>query len=205
MIGILDYGMGNLKSVANSLAYLGLESEVIESPEDFENITHLIIPGVGAFPKAMNSIKEKGFLEPIRAFADSGNPVLGICLGMQLLADRGTEVKESEGLGLIPGAIELMKPEGHRIPHIGWNGIKVKQDPQLFEGVKKAADVYFVHSYHFMPKDDANVVATTEYGDEFVSVVTNKRGNVIGTQFHPEKSQKQGLRMLDNFSRMQPC
>lgn len=205
MIGILDYGMGNLKSVANSLAFLGLESSLIESTEGFSGITHLIIPGVGAFPKAMNCIKGKGFLEPIRSFADSGKPVLGICLGMQLLADTGAEVTDTEGIGLIAGSIELMEPKGNRIPHIGWNGILVKRDLGLFESVKKTADVYFVHSYHFAAKHAKNIVATTDYGHEFVSIVANMRGNVIGTQFHPEKSQKQGLRMLENFSRMQPC
>lgn len=205
MIGILDYGMGNLKSVANSLTYLGLESFILEKTEDFEDISHLIIPGVGAFPKAMSRINEKGFVEPIRSFADSGKPVLGICLGMQLLADMGTEVEETEGLGLVDGTIKIMKPEGLRIPHIGWNGFQIKNDLGLFEGVKKTADVYFVHSYHFVPGNEENIVATTEYGQDFVSIVSNDRGNVIGTQFHPEKSQKQGLKMLDNFSRMQPC
>ncbi len=205
MIGILDYGMGNLKSVTNSLTFLGLESSVIDSVENFNGITHLIIPGVGAFPKAMSSIKDKGYFDPIKTFADSGKPLLGICLGMQLLADKGTEVAETEGLGLIPGTIELMKAEGYRIPHIGWNGINLKRDPGLFEGVKKSADVYFVHSYHFATKSEENIVAVTDYGNEFVSIVANEKGNVIGTQFHPEKSQKQGLRMLDNFSRMKAC
>lgn len=205
MIGVLDYGMGNLKSVSNSLAFLGLESQIIDAPDDFDQISHLIIPGVGAFPKAMNSISEKGFLQPIRQFAQDGKPILGICLGMQLLADVGTEVATTEGLSLIPGAINVMKPEGLRIPHIGWNGMIFKKDHDLFESVKKAADVYFVHSYHFVPENSDCIVAQTEYGEEFVSVVSNEKGNVIGTQFHPEKSQKQGLKILDNFARMESC
>lgn len=205
MIGVLDYGMGNLKSVSNSLAFLGLESQIIDAPADFDQISHLIIPGVGAFPKAMHSISEMGFLQPIRQFAQDGKPILGICLGMQLLADVGTEVATTEGLGLIPGAINVMKPEGLRIPHIGWNGMIFKKDHDLFESVKKVADVYFVHSYHFVPENPDCIVAQTEYGEEFVSVVSNEKGNVIGTQFHPEKSQKQGLKILDNFARMESC
>lgn len=205
MIGILDYGMGNLKSVQNSLSYLELENLVIDASTQFDEIGHLIIPGVGAFPKAMERILNKDYIRPIKEFAASGKPILGICLGMQLLADLGTEVEECEGLGLIPGIIELMKPSGLRIPHIGWNALKVNQSPVLLEQVKKSADVYFVHSYHFKAKEDRNVVARTPYGDDFVSIVQNSKGNVIGTQFHPEKSQKQGLKMLENFSRMPSC
>lgn len=205
MIGILDYGMGNLKSVKNSLSFLSLDSLIIESPNQFQAIRHLIIPGVGAFPMAMERILNKGFLEPIKSFAESGQPILGICLGMQLLADTGTEVKECDGLGLIPGRIELMGPEGLRIPHIGWNALQLKQPSNLLEEVKKTADVYFVHSYHFNASNEDNIVATTPYGEDVVAIVQNDKGNVIGTQFHPEKSQKQGLKMLENFSRMVAC
>lgn len=205
MIGILDYGMGNLKSVQNSLSYLGLENQIIASSSHFDCISHLIIPGVGAFPKAMERIQSMNFLDSIRSFADSGKPILGICLGMQLLADLGTEVENCDGLGLIPGSIELMKPNGLRIPHIGWNALNVRQSISLLDQVKKTADVYFVHSYHFNAKDENNIVATTPYGEDVVSIVRNSKGNVIGTQFHPEKSQKQGLKMLENFSRMESC
>lgn len=205
MIGVLDYGMGNLMSVRNSLENLFFESKVISSPDDFSDITHLIIPGVGAFPEAIRNIKEQGYLTPIRQFANEGKPLLGICLGMQLLANGGDEVTQTEGLGLINGWIKKMKPDGLSVPHIGWNELRFIQDHPIFEGVKKTSDVYFVHSFYFDAYDNSNIVTTTDYGFDFVSVVKNDRGNVVGTQFHPEKSQKQGLRILENFAKMKPC
>lgn len=205
MIGILDYGMGNLMSVVNSLSFLHLEHKVVQDSSEISGLTHLIIPGVGAFPKAIKNLIDKGFLEEIKMFAESGKPILGICLGMQLLADKGTEVEDCQGLGLIDGVVRVMKPDNLRIPHIGWNSYKKVNDHPILNGVKESADVYFVHSYHFEVSNKENIVAATDYGLSFISIVSNTRGNVIGTQFHPEKSQKQGLRMLKNFSEMQQC
>ena len=157
MIGILDYGMGNLKSVANSLEFLSIKHSIIRSQLDFKSISHLIIPGVGTFPKAMKNIHSHGYFNPVQDFALSGKPILGICLGMQLLADEGTEVETCRGLGLIKGKVIKMTPHNLRIPHIGWNSLKIVQDIKLFEGVKKSADVYFVHSYHFIPSNQDNI------------------------------------------------
>lgn len=202
MIGILDYGMGNLSSVRNALNFLQVESVIISSPDQIKEVSNLIIPGVGAFGAAMKNISEAGFIGPIRAFAESGKPMLGICLGMQLLATEGTEPEICSGLDLIKGRVEMLQAENLSLPHMGWNGIKLKSEHPILEGVKMSADFYFVHSFIFMPSDKKNVLTTTEYGTEFTSIITNEIGNVIGIQFHPEKSQKQGLKILDNFSKM---
>jgi len=199
MIGVLDYGMGNISSVTNVLNFLEAENMIISEKVQFNLISHLIIPGVGAFARAIENIEERGFLEPIREFANSGQPVLGICLGMQLLADKGTEPYDCYGLGLVAGTVILMKSQDLRIPHMGWNGIRILQDHAVLEAIKKTADFYFVHSFRFVAKDDKNIIALTDYGEEFPSIISNDAGNVMGIQFHPEKSQKQGLKILRNF------
>lgn len=200
MIGVLDYGMGNLSSVTNALEYLGLENRIIYSPEDFKTISHLIIPGVGSFAKAMENLKERGYVEAIRSFNNQGLPILGICLGMQLLAEKGTEPYECEGLGLIKGSVEIFPENSVRVPHVGWNGIKIVNNHPILEDVKQTADFYFVHSYQFHVQNENNIISTTDYGFEFPSIVMNENQNVVGIQFHPEKSQKQGLQILTNFS-----
>ena len=205
MIGILDYGMGNISSVINTLEFLRSDYKIINSNIDFNQCSHLIIPGVGSFGKAMSNIENYGLKESIKKFAKSGKPVLGICLGMQLLADVGFEPEETIGLGLIPGEVLLIDFEEVRIPHIGWNGINVINDHPILKGVKLSADFYFVHSYHYIPKSEESIITTTEYGDTFVSIIQNKQKNVIGIQFHPEKSQKQGLKIIDNFINMNIC
>lgn len=202
MIGILDYGMGNLSSVRNALNFLQIESLIISSPDHLTEVSHMIIPGVGAFSAAMDNIIKAGFLEPIRTFAGSGKPIMGICLGMQLLATEGTESEICRGLDLIKGRVEMLQVENLSLPHMGWNGINLKSEHPIFEGVKMNADFYFVHSFVFKPADLTNVLTTTDYGTDFTSIITSGAGNVIGIQFHPEKSQKQGLKILDNFSKM---
>lgn len=202
MIGILDYGMGNLSSVTNALDYLGIKSVIIKEEAGFENISHLIIPGVGSFGKAMDNIIERNFIAHIQDFDKKGLPILGICLGMQLLSEFGTEPIECSGLGVIEGRVELLPTECTRIPHVGWNGIKVVTDHPILENVKRSADFYFVHSYRFVTTKQQNIVAETHYGVEFPTIVSNDRGNVVGIQFHPEKSQKQGLQILTNFSNL---
>ena len=187
------------------LDFLFLENTIVSNPEDFKNITHLIIPGVGAFPEAIENIKNGSFHQPILDFAKEGNPILGICLGMQLLASFGEEVERTAGLGLIPGRVILMNPKDLTIPHIGWNGLSYLKAHPIFDGVKKGADLYFVHSYYFKTENDNNILCETTYGDKFPSVVVNDLGNVVGMQYHPEKSQKQGLKILENFSRMEKC
>ncbi len=200
MIGIVDYGMGNLYSVKNILDYLTIESLIIETADDFKKCTHVIIPGVGSFGKAMENLHSKSFVNPIREFADSGKPVLGICLGMQLFADSGVEPVFTKGIGLIPGTVEMLSTKKNRIPHMGWNGIQIVNDHPILDSVKARADFYFVHSFAFKATSQDNIVATTEYEFDFTSIVANTRGNVIGIQFHPEKSQKQGLKIVENFS-----
>lgn len=201
MIGILDYGMGNLMSVSNALDYLKLKSIIIEDPEEIKSLSHLIIPGVGAFPYAMEIIRSKELFDPILDFANTGKPLLGVCLGMQLLATHGDEITLTDGLGLISGRVSKLETN-FRIPHMGWNGLNIERDHPILKGVKKDSDVYFVHSYCFQCTNESNVLTSTEYGVSFSSMIANKEGNVIGAQFHPEKSQKQGLRILKNFSEM---
>ena len=200
MIGIIDYGMGNLHSVKNALEFLAIENQIIADPSEIESMDKIIIPGVGSFKRAMDNLHEKNFVDPLVKFGNSGKYLLGICLGMQLLAETGTEPTISSGLGLIPGSIELLKSDILRIPHMGWNGLKIKNDHPILEGVKLGADFYFVHSYAFHVESDENIVAVTPYGYDVPAIVKNKTGNIIGIQFHPEKSQKQGLKLIENFS-----
>lgn len=201
MIGVLDYGMGNLSSVTNALNYLGIENRIINTKDSFSTISKLIIPGVGAYARAMENMHKLQYVDSIREFAFTGRPVLGICLGMQLLSTIGTEPYPVEGLGLIDGEV-LGFPEdfGFRIPHVGWNGITLLNDHPILDGVKLKADFYFVHSYYFGGIKEKNIIAATEYGFDYPSIICNNDRNVIGIQFHPEKSQKQGLQILENFS-----
>jgi imidazole glycerol-phosphate synthase subunit HisH len=199
MIGIIDYGMGNLRSVFNALDFLNAKSKIISNPSEFSGLSHLIIPGVGSFSKAMKNFREKEFVEPVYEFAKSGKQILGICLGMQLLADCGYEPEKTNGLGLIKGEVIKFNRIEHRIPHMGWNSINIKKENKLFEGIKKEADFYFVHSYYFVPENESDVLTRTNYGIEFTSAVS--KDNITGFQFHPEKSQKQGLKILENFIR----
>lgn len=201
MVGILDYGMGNLMSVSNALDYLKIKNTIVEDSEKIKTLSHLIIPGVGAFPYAMDIIRSRELFDPILDFANEGNPVLGVCLGMQLLASHGEEMKKTDGLGLISGRVSKIETK-YRIPHMGWNGLKIQRDHPILRGVKKDSDVYFVHSYCFQCANQSNILTSTEYGVIFTSMIANEEGNVIGAQFHPEKSQKQGLRILKNFSEM---
>lgn len=197
MIGILDYGMGNLMSVFNALEFLGAKSKLIKSPEETISCSHLVIPGVGAFAKAMANIKDKNFDESIYEFVKTGKPLLGICLGMQLLTDFGYEPEKTAGLGLIKGEVVMFNGIKERIPHMGWNSIELQKDHYIFAGVKNSADFYFVHSYYFKPENNSDILSKTEYGITFASSVS--RENITGLQFHPEKSQKQGLKILENF------
>lgn len=197
MIGIVDYGMGNLRSVYNAVEFIGSKAKLLETKEDFSDISHLIIPGVGAFASAMTNLKSKELIEPIHNFVASGNPVLGICLGMQLLASSGNEPTETTGLDIIPGSVRKFDIPEMRIPHVGWNSIELEREHYLFQGIKNGVDFYFVHSYFFSPLQEPDVLAYSDYGIKFPSVVN--RDNVTGIQFHPEKSQKNGLKILENF------
>lgn len=196
-IGIVDIGIGNLGSLRNALHSQGWDSVFVSEPSGLEGLTHLLLPGVGAFSAAVKRLHDSGLFEPIGRFAAEGRPVMGICLGMQLLAERGTEGGDIEGLGLVPGRVVPIDAPGLRLPHMGWNNAHQAQPHPLLEGIRNDVDFYFVHSYRFAPTYAKNVLAHTEYGERFASIVG--QGNVVGAQFHPEKSQSNGLRLLDNF------
>lgn len=198
MIAIVDYGAGNLFSVKNALDYLGIENEVAGAPEALSAADALILPGVGAFPDAMRQLEKAGFVGPLRREARK-KPLLGICLGMQLLFDRGYEFEECEGLGLIPGEVRKMEPVGLKIPHMGWNALRYKNPCPLLEGIPEGGWAYFVHSYAAVTPAE-NIAATTDYGGPVPALVA--RGRVFGAQFHPEKSSRMGLAILRNFAKL---
>lgn len=209
MIGIVNYGMGNLRSVQKALQRVGAQAEVIDSPSQIESAERLILPGVGAFADGMIHLRERGMVEPLLGYADSGKPVMGICLGMQLLFDSSTEDAPSPdepvpGLGILPGKVVRFKedqgPDQPRlkVPHMGWNEIAFAPGTPLFAGLETGDHVYFVHGYFCVPTDTSDIAATTGYGGTYCSAV--HRGNVWATQFHPEKSQQVGLKILENFA-----
>lgn len=201
MIVIVDYGMGNKQSVLNALTFLGVEAEISADPERVRRAERLILPGVGAFGAAMENLNRSGLREAMNeAVLTRGKPFLGICLGMQLVAGRGTEKGLFDGLGWIGGEVRLLSPESPdvKLPHVGWNDIEITFQHPLFQGLKKERAFYFVHSYGFCPDNPAHVTARCDYGGEFVAAVG--RDNIFATQFHPEKSQKNGLTILENFA-----
>lgn len=200
MIGIIDYGMGNLRSVQKAVERSNVQASIITQPQQFAECDKLILPGVGAFKDAIQHLNERDMSEPIRAFVASGKPMLGICLGLQLLFDVSEEDGEHEGLGLIGGRVVRFQPDDHalKVPHMGWNAINWSDSPNpLLTGITPGSHVYFVHSYFACPTDDAVIGTTTDYAGTFCSSV--RKGNLYATQFHPEKSQNIGLRMLANF------
>ena len=196
MITIIDYGAGNLFSVQNALNYLGVENRISSRAEDIISADKLILPGVGAFPDAMKMLDEAGLTDVIKEQAKL-KPLMGICLGMQMLFDKSYEFGETAGLGLIPGTVELMHPADDLvIPHIGWNALEKNEPCALLDGVNEGDYVYFVHSFAAVT-DSKNVVAYCDYGMKVPALVTS--GKVYGCQFHPEKSGKTGLTILKNF------
>ncbi len=199
MTGVIDYGVGNLASVRHALERVGAPVEVFRDPECAGRFDRLILPGVGSFQRAMQSLAERGWPDHLRAHVAAGRPLLGICLGMQLLFDQGTEHGVTPGLGLINGTVERLEPTApNKVPHVGWNGLHHVRSHPLFKGVKPGVDFYFVHSYHCVPTDPRDVVATCDYGGAFVACAAH--GSAIGMQYHPEKSQPIGMRILENFA-----
>jgi glutamine amidotransferase len=196
VIAVLDYGMGNLRSVEKAFEHVGAEVEITHEAERIRAASGLVLPGVGAFPKAMGAIRERRLDELIQERRTAGVPLLGICLGMQLLFESSTELGGAEGLGLLPGEVRELDAPGLKIPQIGWNAVTWKQDSPLIEGLSDPAAFYHVHS--FAPDASNGVVlGTADYGSEFVSAVAGD--GVWGVQFHPEKSGPDGLALLDNF------
>lgn len=197
-IGIVSVGIGNLGSVQHALYSQGWDSVPVRTAADMDGLTHLILPGVGAFSAAMQRLGDAGLIAPIRDAAADGLPILGICLGMQLLATEGTEGGSVEGLGLIDGRVVPIIPvRGQRLPHTGWNEMHQLRKHPVLSGIRDNADFYFVHSFKFEPEVPETSLGTTEDFTNFVSAVG--KANVVGFQFHPEKSQINGLRLLDNF------
>jgi imidazole glycerol-phosphate synthase subunit HisH len=200
VIALVDYGMGNRRSVAKAFEHVGAAARFTADPRDLRAADGLVVPGVGAFPPAMARLRELGLDEVVREQAGAGAPVLGICLGFQLLYTRSEEHEEVEGLGLLAGTVTRLRAPGLKIPHIGWNEVVLERPSALTEGFGATASFYHVHSYAPRPDDDAEVVGRGEYGERFVSIV--ERGTIMGAQFHPEKSSRNGLALLRNFTRV---
>lgn len=192
---IIDYGVGNLKSVSNALSYLGQQSRVTGDGAELERAEAIILPGVGAFPDAADKLRQAGLEQPLLRQVGR-KPILGICLGMQLLFQQGLEGRPCRGLGLIEGRVEPI-PTRFKLPHIGWNSLHLSGPCPLFAGLEEGAHVYFVHSFHGVADRPEQVTATTDYGLPVTAAVQN--GLVFGTQFHPEKSGEAGLQILKNF------
>jgi len=200
VIAIIDYKMGNLRSVQKGFEHAGVTDVVVtDDPAVVERADGIVLPGVGAFRDAANNLKLSGVEDVLRHKVGHGTPFLGICLGLQLLADIGLEDGEWAGLGLIPGTCERL-PGGVKIPHIGWNTVEYPRDSALFDGIAESTAFYFVHSYRVVPADDSAIIGSTEYGVRFAAAVQS--GNVFAVQFHPEKSSTSGLKLLANFGRI---
>lgn len=201
MLSIIDYGMGNLRSVQKAFEKLGSPAEIVTRPEQVRAARKLVLPGVGAFRDAIHELKRLELVEPIREHVQADKPFLGICLGLQLLFDVSHEDGEWPGLGILPGEVLRFPAQpGLKVPHMGWNSLQAVGSPRLLEGLAPDASVYFVHSYYVAPRDESIIAARTDYALPFTSMV--ERGNLFATQFHPEKSQKVGLKLLANFARM---
>lgn len=195
---IVDYGVGNLKSVTNAMDYLGLKTCITSDAAELERANAIILPGVGAFPDAAEKLRIPG-LDKVLIAQAAKKPILGICLGMQLLFDRGEEVRPCDGLGLVPGKVARIET-GYKLPHIGWNSLKFQNDSPIFKGLDDGAYVYFVHTFCGYAGCENDVIARTDYGASVVAAVSH--GNVFGCQFHPEKSGKIGLAILKNFGEL---
>ena len=195
---IVDYGVGNLKSVANAMAYIGQRTLVTGDAGELERADAIILPGVGAFPDAAEKLRASG-LDRVLRIQSAKKPILGICLGMQLLFDGSEEVRPCKGLGLVGGWVDQIQTD-RKLPHIGWNSLTFHNDSPLFKGLDDGAYVYFVHSFCGYAQHEENVIARTEYGTSVVAAVG--RGNVFGCQFHPEKSGEVGLQILKNFGEL---
>lgn len=199
MIAIIDYGMGNLRSVQKALEKVGAEAKFTASPMDIIKADKVVLPGVGAMAPAMQKLQELGLVDVIRRVTREGKPFLGICLGLQLLFETSTEGGRSEGLRILNGTVERFQ-QG-KVPHMGWNQIKIQPaGGQMFASIPDASDVYFCHSYYVNPKDKTIAASMTNYGIDYISAVAVR--NIWGMQFHPEKSQAVGLQILKNFAQL---
>jgi glutamine amidotransferase len=198
-IVIVDYGSGNLRSVQKGFEKGGYEAIVSDSPSVVSNATHLVVPGVGAFSACMKNLERLHLLKPIKEAILSGKPYLGICLGLQILFTEGEEFGSFPGLDIIPGKVVRFPENELKVPHIGWNQIAIKKESPLLSGIQQSQYFYFVHSYYGLPNAEKDVVTATHYGVEFPSAIA--KDNIFACQFHPEKSQAKGLRILSNFAK----
>jgi glutamine amidotransferase len=199
-IAILDYGMGNLRSVEKAFERVGADVVRTADPDVAAGSEGLVLPGVGAFPRAMERIGDLGFDRLVREHAAAERPVLGICLGMQLLFERSSELGGEDGLGLLPGSVEPLEAEGLKVPHIGWEPVSWRRESALTEAIDSGTPFYFVHSLTPVPEEEGEVLGTATYGERFACAV--ERPPLYGFQFHPEKSSAAGLRLLENFARV---
>ncbi len=200
-IAIIDYGMANLRSVQKGFEQVGARAEIITEPEQIDRAEKFVLPGVGAFQDAVATLRQHGHDQAIRRHIERGKPFLGICLGLQMLFDVGYEDGEHRGLGVLRGKcvrFDVDEQLGLKVPHMGWNQLDVRSRSPLFNDLPPNSSVYFVHGYHVVPDDESVVATTTDYGRPFVSSIW--RDNVMATQFHPEKSQRVGLKILENFA-----
>ena len=200
-IGIVNYGMGNLRSVEKAVERVGAVPVISGDPEQLAELDGLILPGVGAFPKAMERIRETGLDRFLHERAEAGTPILGVCLGMQLLCDFSTEGGGASGLGLLPGEVRELDAKGLKLPHIGWSPLRIERQTRLTEGIDSGEPFYFVHSFAPDPEPE-HLLASASHGERFAAVIGADRAGiqVYGAQFHPEKSSTAGLRMLGNFA-----
>jgi len=200
MIAIIDYGMGNLRSVQKALEKSGAQTLITQKTNDITNAQKVVLPGVGAMQPAMEKLQNLGLIDAIKEATESGKPFLGICLGLQLLFETSFEGGEVKGLGIIPGTVERFTPE-LKVPHMGWNALDIQaSNCPIFEGIPKGTFTYFCHSYYVKPKDEKVIATKTDYGIMFTSSIW--QNNVFGVQFHPEKSQETGIKILENFTRL---
>lgn len=201
MIAIIDYQMGNLRSVQKGFERVGHAAVVTSDPAELARADKIVLPGVGAFPDAIAELRRRELVGPIHAAIDSGKPFLGICLGLQLLFDVGYEGGRHEGLGVLRGEVVRFElPHEYKVPHMGWNSLEFAHRAPIFAGLDEGAHCYFVHSYYVVPRDESVIATRTPYPAPFCSSIW--RGNLFATQFHPEKSQQQGLRILQNFAEL---
>jgi glutamine amidotransferase len=201
MIAIIDYQMGNLRSVQKGFEKVGHAAIITSDPDELARADKIVLPGVGAFVVAMDELKKRDLVEPIRRAVAANKPFLGICLGLQLLFEVGHEDGRHEGLGLLPGEVVRFElPAEYKVPHMGWNQLSIRRPAPLLAGLNDGVHCYFVHSYYVVPRDSAIIAAETSYSAPFCSMIW--RDNLFATQFHPEKSQRTGLRMLKNFAEL---
>ncbi|MDP8568079.1 imidazole glycerol phosphate synthase subunit HisH [Methylophilus aquaticus] len=197
-VAIIDYGMGNLRSVQNAITHLGFTSDIVSIPEQLNHYDKIILPGVGAFGQAIECLLRSGMAEGLTLRKNNGAHILGICLGMQLMCKTSEEDGNHQGLGWFDAeVIRLPEMQGLPVPHIGWNGVDIKKDDPIFTNIQSGEDAYFVHSYHVVCNHQEDILASTDYGSEFTSII--QHDNLRGIQFHPEKSQQFGLNLIKNY------